>query len=137
MALQDLLYALTQVAHNFGAVAVTAGALFARWPVRQSPTHQHRLAGLVLTGWLVQAGSGATLGAISLAFHGALPDIHGLALAALFLKMACATTGILTSAACLKWAAQWSVQGQDAAWTLLLALAVSALSATAFLRWMS
>lgn len=137
MALQDLLYALTQVAHNFGAVAVTAGPLFARWSARQSPAPPHRLSALVLIGWLVQAGSGATLGAISLAFHGALPDIHGLALAALFLKMACATTGILTAAASLKWASQWSVSRQNAVWSLLLALAVTALSAAAFLRWFS
>ena len=48
MALQDLLYALTQTAHNFGAVAVTAGAIFARWPARQSHVIERRLAWLVL-----------------------------------------------------------------------------------------
>lgn len=135
MALQDFLYALTQTAHNFGAVAVTAGAIFARWPARQSPAIQQRLAWLVLAGWGVQAASGATLGGISLAFHGRFPDIHGIALAALLLKMACAATGFVLAAAYLRFAAQWPGRRQNAVWSLLVLLAMTALSAAAFLRW--
>ncbi len=135
--LQDLLYALTQSAHNFGAVAVTAAAIFARWPARQSPAIQRQLAWLVLAGWAVQAASGATLGAISLAFYGRFPDIHGIALAALLLKMACAATGLVLAAAYLKSAAGWPEQRQNAVWSLLVALAITALSAAAFLRWFS
>lgn len=133
--LQDLLYALTQTVHNFGAVAVTAGAVFGRWPARQSDAIQRRLAWLVLAGWAVQATSGATLGAISLTFYGRLPDIHGIALAALLLKMACAATGFVLAATYLKSAAGWPQQRQNALWSLLVALAMTALSAAAFLRW--
>lgn len=137
MALQDFLYACTQMAHNFGAVAVTAGAIFALWPARQSPAVLRQLAWLVLIGWALQAISGATLGAISYAFQGRLPDIHGIASAALFLKMACAVSGFFLAAIYLRFAAGWSTQGVNAAWSCLAALAVIALSAAAFLRWFS
>lgn len=137
MALQDLLYALTQTAHNFGAVAVTAGAIFARWPARQSHVIERRQAWLVLAGWALQAASGATLGAISFAFDGALPDIHGIAMAALFVKMACAATGFGLAAAHLHSSARWPPARQDLVWAMLVALALTALSAAAFLRWFS
>ena len=137
MALQDLLYALTQVAHNFGAVAVTAGAIFARWPIRQRPVVQQQLAWLVLAGWALQAVSGATLGAISFAFYGGFPDLHGIALAALLLKMVCAATGFGLAAVYLKSASTCPDWHQSAIWSLLLLLAIVALSAAAFLRWFS
>lgn len=135
MALQDTLYALTQVAHNFGAVAVTGGAIFSRWPVQQAPTVQRPLLWLVLLGWALQAASGATLGAISWAFYGKFPDIHGIALAALAIKMACAATGFVLAAVALKYAAAWPAQCQATLGYGLMALAVTALSAAAFLRW--
>lgn len=131
------MYAFTQVAHNFGAVAVTGGAVFARWPERQNPDLQRKLAWLVLVGWVVQAASGATLGAISLAFYGHFPDIHGIATAALLLKMACATAGFLLAAAYLKYATGWKQLSQNRAWSLLVVLALTALSAAAFLHWFS
>lgn len=137
MPLQDLLYALTQVVHNFGAVAVTGGAILARWPVSQGPASQRPLTWLVLLGWALQAGSGATLGAISWAFYGKLPDLHGVAMVALFIKMACAASGIVLAALSLKYAAAWSTERQNAVWTGLIVLAVTALSAAAFLRWFS
>lgn len=137
MPWQDLLYALTQVAHNFGAVAVTGAAFLARWPVPQGLDAQRRLARLVLAGWALQAASGATLGAISLAFYGRFPDIHGVAKAALFLKMACAVTGFALAAAWLKSGATWSEPRRTTVWTFLAALATTALAAAAFLRWFS
>lgn len=137
MALQDLLYALTQVVHNLGAVAVTGGAILARWPVQQGPSVQRPLAWLVLLGWALQAASGATLGAISWAFYGRFPDLHGVALAALLLKMACAATGFVLAAVYLKYASAWTLQRQVAVWRGLVALALAALSAAAFLRWFS
>lgn len=137
MASPELWYALTQVAHNFGAMAVTGGAVMARWPAQQVGPMRRHLAWLVLAGWALQAASGATLGAISLAFDGRLPDIHGIALAALLIKMACAATGFTLAAFYLKFQEKWPARRQMAAWTGLIALAVTALSAAAFLRWFS
>ncbi len=137
MPSQDLLYALTQVVHNFGAVAVTGGAFLALWPVQQGPDMLRRLAWLVLTGWALQAVSGATLGAISLAFYGRLPDIHGTAVVALLIKMACAGTGFFLAAADLRYGSRWSPQRRTAVWRSLAATAATALSAAAFLRWFS
>ena len=92
MDVHDLAYALDQVVHNFGAVAVTAGSAAARWS--QPPgAARRRLAWLVLSGWAVQAASGASFGTISYLTFGRLPDIHGIAVAALLLKVACAIAG--------------------------------------------
>ena len=137
MDLQNLAYALTQVAHNFGAVAVAGGAVFARWPARQARDTRRRLAWLVLAGWALQAASGAGFGAVSYAYYGRFPDIHGIAVAALLTKMACAAAGLVLGAAYLKLESGWPEARRDAAWTGLAALAAAALAAAAFLRWFS
>ena len=135
MDTQNLAYALVQLVHNFGAVAVVGGAVAARWPARDAPTTQRRLAWLVLGGWLAQAASGASFGAVSYHFYDQFPDIHAIARAALLLKMACATGGILLAAGTLRRGADWLPARRDTVWTLLLALAVTALASAAFLRW--
>lgn len=133
MEAPDLAYAGLQVLHNFGAVAVLGGAGAARWlaPV----TVQRRLAGLVLAGWLLQAASGAGFAGVSYAYYGRLPDLHGIALSALLLKLACAGGGVLLAALYRRRAAGWSPARRATAWSALVALAASALSAAAFLRW--
>jgi hypothetical protein len=134
--LHDLGYALTQVVHNFGAVAVTAGAAGARW-LPQAPRSQHRLAWVVVGGWAAQAASGATFGAISFATFGRFPDIHGVAVAALSLKIACAVAGFSLGALYLAREGAWGQPRRQSAWTALLAFGVTALCAAAFLRWFS
>jgi hypothetical protein len=137
MDLQSLAYALTQVVHNFGAVAVVGGSIFGRWPPPSAAALRRRFAWLILAGWLLQGASGAGFGAISFAYYGQFPDIHDIALAALLLKMSCAVGGIIFAAAFLRYQAQWSEQRQEAVWLLLILLGVTALSAAAFLRWFS
>ena len=132
---QNLAYALVQLVHNFGAVAVVGGAVAARWLARDAPATQRRLAWLVLGGWLAQAASGASFGAISYHFYGQFPDIHAIARAALLIKLACAASGILLAAAYLQRATDWLPARRDTVWTLLLALGVTALASAAFLRW--
>ncbi|QLQ24694.1 MAG: hypothetical protein HZT41_07360 [Dechloromonas sp.] len=132
---QNLAYALIQLVHNFGAVAVVGGAVAARWLARDAPATQRRLAWLVLAGWLAQAASGAGFGAVSFLFYGRFPDIHAIARVALLLKMACAASGILLAAGYLKRAADWLPARRDTVWTLLLVIAVTALASAAFLRW--
>ena len=137
MDLQNLAYALTQVAHNFGAVAVVGGALLARWPVRLESAIRHKLGWLVLAGWAVQGASGMTFGAISYANYGQFPDLHGIAIAALLLKILCAATGFVLAASYLRYSANWSNTRRDLVWNGLFALAATALTAAAFLRWFS
>lgn len=137
MDLQSLAYALTQVAHNFGAVAVTGGAIMGRWLMAGSSLSQRRAGWLVLLGWLVQGISGAGFGAISFAYYGQFPDIHGIAIAALYLKAACAIGGFLLAAAFLRYQRAWSERRQYMVWNGLIVLGVTALTAAAFLRWFS
>jgi hypothetical protein len=137
MGLENLFYALTQVAHNFGAVAVAGGAIFAHCLARQARENRRRLAWVVLAGWTLQAASGASFGAVSYAYYGRFPDIHVVALAALLTKMACAAAGFVLAAFYLKLESGWSEARRNAAWTGLAILAATALSAAAFLRWFS
>ena len=137
MDLQNLAYALAQVIHNFGAVAVTGGAAAAVALLRTGAAVPRWLGGVVLAGWAMQIASGAGFGAISYAFYGKLPDIHGVAVAALVIKMVCAASGLLMAAAYLRDATGWSAARCRKAWIGLAALAATALSAAAFLRWFS
>lgn len=138
MDLQNLAYALVQVVHNFGAVAVVGGAASALGPNgADSATRQRRLAWLVLSGWGLQAASGATFGAVSFHYYGEFPDIHGIAMAALALKVACAVAGFLLAAVSLVYGARWTDGGRRRTWQILLALGATALTAAAFLRWFS
>lgn len=137
MDLQNLAYALTQLAHNVGAVAVVGGSIFGRWPQSVAQTARQQLAWLVFAGWMLQGVSGLGFGAISFAYYGQFPDIHGIALVALYLKMACAVAGIALTMAFLKYQAGWSPVLQEWSWTILILLALTALTAAAFLRWFS
>jgi hypothetical protein len=135
---QDLGYALTQIVHNLGAVSVTGGAAAARGLKLAEPqAAQRALAALVLGGWVAQAASGVCFGAISYLGYGRLPDIHGIAIGALVLKMACAAAGFSVAALYLAREAGWSRPGRLRAWTAQLSLALTALAAAAFLRWFS
>ena len=132
---QNLAYALVQLVHNFGAVAVVGGAVGARWLARDAPATQRKLGWLVLGGWLAQAASGAGFGAVSYHFYGQFPDIHAIARGALFIKLACAAGGALLAAVYLQRTAGWQPARRATVWTLLLVLGITALSSAAFLRW--
>ena len=132
---QNLAYALIQLGHTFGAVAIGGGAAAARWLVRDAPATQRRLAWLVLAGWLAQSASGAGFGAVSYLFYGQFPDIHAIARVALMVKLACAAGGILLAAAYLRLAADWLPERRGTVWNTLLLLGVTALASAAFLRW--
>ena len=138
MDAQNLGYALTQVVHNLGAVSVTGGAAAACGLKFADPQAvQRRLARWVVGGWAAQAASGLSFGAISYASYGRFPDIHGIAIGALFLKMACAAAGLSLAALYLVREANWAASGRRRAWTTLLGLALTALTSAAFLRWFS
>lgn len=136
MDIQNLGYALTQVAHNFGAAAVVGGAVASLW-LTPRPEGDRSLAWLVCLGWAAQAASGAVFGAISFHFYGKFPDISGLAIAALAIKVACAAFGFSLAALYLLRASSWTAALRRRIWLTLAVLGATALTAAAFLRWFS
>src|SRR3990172_4818526 len=94
---QNLAYAVVQVLHNFGAVATVGGSLAAT-RIKDADVRKN-LAWLVLAGWGTQAVSGASFGLVSFLYYHKLPDIAGVAVAALVIKILCAATGFMLVAA--------------------------------------
>lgn len=136
MDIQNLGYALTQVVHNFGAAAVVGGAVASLWLAPRQELDRS-LAWLVCSGWAAQIASGAAFGAISFYYYGKFPDIGGLAIAALAIKVACAISGFSLAALYLLRAASWTATLRRRVWLMLAGLSATALTAAAFLRWFS
>jgi len=134
--IQNLGYALTQVVHNFGASAVVGGAVASLW-LAPRPELDRSLAWLVCLGWAAQIASGAAFGAISFYYYGKFPDIGGLAIAALAIKVACAVSGLSLASFYLLRAASWTATLRRRIWLMLAGLSATALTAAAFLRWFS
>ncbi len=132
---QNLAYALTQVAHNFGAVTVVAGPLY--FLIAGERKRERGVLWMVLTGWVAQIVSGAFLGLISLYFYGQLPDIHGVAIGALGIKIVCAITAFVLIVVWLRAHNLYTGRRAAITWQALAALAIIAISAAAFLRWFS
>lgn len=137
MQLENLTYAITQVVHNFGALAVVGGALVGLKTNSEQQKLKHAMAWTVFIGWAAQGSSGLIFGGISLLFYGETPDLHATAMYALILKGVCAASGALLALMYISKAKSWSVNGRQGAWRALTGLGVTALTAAAFLRWFS
>ena len=134
--MQNALYATVQAAHNFGAVAAVGGSL-AGWVLKE-PTVRGKLARVTSAGWLTQALSGACFGAVSYYYYHRFPDLGAISVAALLLKMACVATALaLFAVYFLRGARRPGGTGASLVWPVSLALAVTALTAAAVLRWFS
>jgi hypothetical protein len=134
---QNLIYALIQVIHNFGAVAVAGTAASALWLVRGSVAVRHRMALFMAIAWAIQIASGMLFGITTYYFEHHLPDIHGIAVDALLVKICCAVAGFVLAAAYVRLNPGWTESRQLLAWRVLLTLGVIALGSAAFLRWFS
>ncbi len=132
---QNLAYTAVQILHNFGAVAAVGGSIAAA--VNESADTRKKLAWLTLGGWGTQAASGAVFGMVSFFFFHRLPDIAGVAVIALVIKILCAATGFLLVAAYLFRGADWAEMTKNRVWYTSSILSAIALSAAAFLRWFS
>jgi len=137
MQWENLYYALTQLVHNFGAIAVVGGALAGLKVSTDNLTLKHKLALLVLIGWSAQALSGLIFGAVSLYFYGETPDLHATAQVAFVIKLTCAVSGIFLALLYLKSAKLWTAKRRHRVWFALTGFGVIALTAAAFLRWFS
>jgi hypothetical protein len=133
---ENLAYALSQVAHNFGAAAVLGGAVFILWPEFRLE-YSRRFAWLLLIAWGTQIASGGLFGAISLYYYGETPDLSAVALTALVVKVLAATAGFLLAAFYLIRGQEWARASVKHTFRILAALGVAALTAAAFLRWFS
>ncbi len=137
MVAENLAYALAQLIHNFGAVIVVGGAAFAWWALDSPSGSGKRLVQFVGLGWAMQIASGAGFGAISYYFYGGLPEIHGVAIAALALKVTCAVSGLALSLLLHSRTERWPETRRRLSWRVLAVLGATALAAAAFLRWFS
>jgi len=132
---QNFAYSVVQIVHNFGAVAAVGGSFAA--VVNASSDARNKLAWLTLAGWGTQAVSGAAFGVVSFFIYHRLPDIAGVAVIALVIKILCAATGFLLVAVYLFRGSSWTERKQSRVWYSSSMLAAVALSAAAFLRWFS
>lgn len=136
---QNLAYSAVQVVHNFGAVATVGGSVAAMLAPLET---RRKLAWLALAGWTTQAVSGPAFGMTSYYFYGKFPDIAGVAIAALTIKIVCVALGILLVAAWLcpcanrlPSCAHCMERFRELVWPASALLAATALTAAAFLRW--
>lgn len=136
MSTENLAYALIQVAHNFGAVALVALPVFGLWQGSERDGAQ-RVALVLLAMAVVQALTGMFFGAASLYFYGALPDIHGVAAIALWVKVGALGLVLAAGVAILTYRNGWSEARCAGTWKIACAAGVTALVAAAFLRWFS
>jgi hypothetical protein len=135
---QNFDYTLVQIVHNFGAVVIVGGPLFALWPNGLLAQAQRPLVWLVLIAFVTQAISGAAFGGVSYYWYGQFPDIHGAAIVALLIKIACAVIGgLLTVVHLIRHGRSAPARPEPIFWAILLLLGATALSAAAVLRWLS
>jgi hypothetical protein len=131
----ELVYTLVQAAHNLGAVAVVATPAAALAFRVRGGALERRLAWTLLLAWGVQAASGAGFAAASYGLKGQLPEIAGVALYALAVKLFATAAGCALAATLLWVRRLSSLRSRGFAWTACLGLAVAALLAAAPLRW--
>jgi hypothetical protein len=134
---QNFIYALIQVVHNLGAATVVGSAAAALSLARSNTMVQHRLALFLAVAWAIQAASGVLFGLTTYLYEKQLPDIHGIAVDALLIKITCVSAGFILAVAYVKLNSGWFERKQLLAWRISLALGVMALSSAAFLRWFS
>jgi hypothetical protein len=135
--MQNLIYAFIQVIHNFGAVAVVGTAASALWLVQSNVAARQRAALFIAIAWATQVASGLLFGITTYFFERHLPDIHGIAVDALLIKISCAVTGFVLAVVYFRLNAGWTLPRQLLVWRALLVLGVVALGSAAFLRWFS
>ncbi len=133
---ENLAYALTQVVHNFGAVAVLGGAVFVLWPAARLE-YGRKFAWLILGAWGAQIISGGLFGVTSLYYYGKTPDLSSIAMTTLAIKVAAAIAGFLLTAFYLLRGREWDRVSVKRTFQSLTALGATALTAAAFLRWFS
>lgn len=134
MQLDNTLYAVAQIVHNFGATGVVGLPIASLYFAAKDMTLR-KIYWLALFAWLAQIASGGGFGLVSYFVVGELPQLHDLALSALYVKISCAFLSVaLLSAKLLKLVGPIS---DKAALASLAVLGSAALFCAAILRWFS
>ena len=133
--MENLIYTWVQRVHNFGAVAVIDSPAATLSLSRQNQIVRSKLAWLMLLGWLAQGASGVGFALTSYTMKGALPEVTGIALGALVLKVECTFIGTVLKEFYLATRLRWSAAREHKMWQLMLLMTVSAITTAAFLRW--
>jgi hypothetical protein len=131
----ELIYALVQAVHNLGAVAVVASPAVALGFRGRGEGLERRLAWTLLLAWGLQAATGAGFAAASYGLKGQLPEVTGVALYSLAVKLFATAAGFALAATLLWGRRLSSPRSRAVAWAVCLGLAVAALLAAAPLRW--
>jgi hypothetical protein len=133
--MQNLLYALIQSIHNIGAVVIVGVGAYGLFlaPDRYKTT----LAVIQSITWSLQGLSGGIFGLTTLYFYHQLPDIHGVAIWALMVKIVCVILGCCIATSYALWNEYFSSKVKKLCWILMFSLGNIALSSAAFLRWFS
>jgi hypothetical protein len=137
---ENLVYSLVQIIHNFGAVTVVGTpvtALLLAWQSQLAGRQEslRQMTWLMMAGWLLQILTGIGFGAVSLLVYAQLPDIAGVALVALAVKIVCAIIGIVLCFIQLRRKAEGNTSPWS--WRVCTGLGVTALIAAGVLRWYS
>lgn len=133
--MQSLIYALIQNIHNIGAVTIVGVSVYGLFFARE---HQKKLLAIVISfAWALQGISGAAFGVTTLYFYQQLPDIHGVAVAALAIKVACVILGFFVASSYVVFCTELSLAIKKVFWITLFFLGNIALSSAGYLRWFS
>src|SRR5207245_8968278 len=95
--MENFIYTLVQLVHNFGAVAVAGSPVVALWFGRENKIALHKLTWLMALGWVAQGASGIGFAVTSYTMKGALPEVEGVELTALALKVGWYLMGVVLS----------------------------------------
>jgi hypothetical protein len=133
--MENLIYTWVQIVHNFGAVAVVDSPAAALCLSRENLLVRHKLAWLMVLGWLAQGASGIGFALTSYTMKGALPEVTGIALGALVLKVACTFIGTVLTGFYLATRLRWSATQEYRMWQMMFVMTITAITAAAFLRW--
>jgi hypothetical protein len=133
---QNLIYALDQVIHNFGAAAVIGFSSYGLLRRADKALDQRSVLLALAIAWAVQGVTGVTFGITSLSFYGKLPDIHGVAVFAVTTKIICVVLGFIVALAGMRKRPKLPVNTQFHI-IVSFALGAVALTSAAFLRWFS
>jgi hypothetical protein len=142
----DLIYACVQLVHNLGAAAVVGSPAVAWWLLSSdrragnggplaSRDILRRLAWLTLIAWSTQVISGAGFGTTTYFLKHELPDLTGIGLAALSIKISCAVISLVLALIYLRSGARRTHRIQLVIWQTLFLSGLAALMSAAFLRW--
>jgi hypothetical protein len=146
--MEDFVYACIQLTHNLGAVAVVGSPAVGLWLMNSSPlivqpserkstntSIYHSLAWLTFFAWSTQIGSGAAFGVTTYFLKHEVPQLTGIGLSALLIKVTCAFICVALTVFYLRTGTNWSERLQIKVWQALFFTGLTALISAAFLRW--